>query len=67
VAWVSEHLGHLCGDEVRASPALSGGQRAADEALNALDVTGYAGSRSVVDPPESRGASRMSPYIVHGR
>ena len=65
-SWVTEHLGHLCCDEPRASPAFIGGQSHADGALSDLDVTGYAGRRSVVDPPERRGASKLSPYIRHG-
>ena len=69
VAWVAEHLGHLSlegPDGVRASPAFRGGQPAADAALAALDVTGYAGRRNQVLPERARGASRMSPYIRHG-
>ncbi len=66
VAWVTEHLGHLCCDVPYASPAFAGGQQAADGALASLDVTGYARSRSMVDPPERRGASKLSPYIRHG-
>ncbi len=69
VAWVAEHLGDLAlegPDGVRASPAFRGGQGAADAALAALDVTGYASRRSQVLPERSRGASRMSPYIRYG-
>ncbi|TNM69736.1 deoxyribodipyrimidine photolyase [Streptomyces sp. NP160] len=65
VAWVREHLGHLASDDVRAS-SVRGGQSAADAALAALDVTGYAARRSNVLPESSRGASRLSPYIRHG-
>lgn len=65
VAWVREHLGHLSCDEVRPS-SIRGGQAAADAALAALDVTGYASNRSTVYPVERRGASRLSPYIRHG-
>lgn len=65
VSWVTEHLGHLSCDEVRAS-SIRGGQAAADAALDALDVTGYAARRSTVFPVERRGASRLSPYIRHG-
>lgn len=67
--WVAEHLGHLAlegADGVRASPAFRGGQPAADAALAALDVTGYAGRRSQVLPEVARGASRVSPYVRHG-
>jgi deoxyribodipyrimidine photo-lyase len=68
LAWVAEHLGHLAregADGVRAG-GLRGGQSAADAALAALDVTGYARSRSTVLPVDRRGASRMSPYVRHG-
>ena len=69
VSWVAEHLGDLTlegAEGVRASPAFRGGQDAADVALAALDVTGYAARRSQVLPERSRGASRMSPYVRHG-
>ncbi len=65
VDWVAEHLGDLCGEPPRAS-SLRGGQAAADAALAALDLTGYASRRSNVLPVERRGASRMSPYVRHG-
>ena len=65
--WVEQHLGHLvCDPGVNAQPARRGGQRAADAALAALDITGYAKRRSQVDPPLSRGATALSPYIRHG-
>lgn len=64
--WVCEHLGDLTGDRAEPSPAFRGGQRAADAAIAAFDVTGYARRRSEVWPPECRGASRLSPYIRHG-
>ena len=63
--WVSEHLGHLAGDEPVAS-AIRGGQAAADAALAGLDLTGYARRRSQVLPRSTRGATRLSPYIRHG-
>lgn len=44
---------------------VRGGQTAADAALAALDITGYAASRSEVFPRERRGASVLSPYIRH--
>ncbi len=44
---------------------IRGGQSAADEALNALDIKGYAKFRSEILPLESRGASVLSPYIRH--
>ena len=67
VAWVAAHLGHLvCDPGAEPRPARRGGQRAADAALAALDVTGYAKRRSQVDPPDRRGATVLSPYIRHG-
>lgn len=66
VAWVTEHLGHVANDTPAASPAFVGGQKAADKALDSLDVTGYARRRSMVHPPSARGASKLSPYIRHG-
>lgn len=65
VEWVREHLGHLTCDEVRPS-GVHGGQAAADAALAALDITGYASRRSSVFPVDKRGATRLSPYIRHG-
>ena len=65
VDWVRTHLGHLTCDDVRGS-SIPGGQAAADAALAALDVTGYAARRSTVLPVARRGASRLSPYIRHG-
>ncbi|MGF1662922.1 MAG: FAD-binding domain-containing protein [Kineosporiaceae bacterium] len=69
LAWVREHLGDLTAegpDGIAASPAFRGGQDAADAALAALDITGYARRRSEVWPATRRGASRMSPYVRHG-
>jgi deoxyribodipyrimidine photo-lyase len=63
VRFVREHLADLACDTPAASENIRGGQTAADAALAALDVTGYAGSRNQVWPPERRGASRMSPYV----
>lgn len=65
VRWVRTHLGHLACDDVVPSP-IRGGQSAADAALAALDIRGYAARRSVVLPPERRGATRLSPWIRHG-
>ena len=45
--------------------SIMGGQSAADAALAALDIAGYAKNRSEVLPLDSRGASRLSPYIRH--
>jgi deoxyribodipyrimidine photo-lyase len=65
--WVTQHVGHLADDiGAPARPARHGGQRAADAALAALDITGYARRRSQVHPPSARGASVLSPYIRHG-
>jgi len=44
---------------------IKGGQSAADQALNSLDISGYAKSRSEVLPLNSRGATVLSPYIRH--
>lgn len=69
VEWVREHLGDLTleGPEgVAASPTFRGGQRAADAALTAYDVRGYAGARNEVWPAERRGASALSPYVRYG-
>ena len=65
VAWVRAHLGHVTCDEPRASP-IRGGQGAADAALAALDLSGYATRRSTVLPESARGATGLSPYIRHG-
>ncbi len=66
-AWVIRHLGDLCTSTASGVPAATpGGQRAADAALQAYDVRGYARRRNNVWPPETRGASRLSPYIRHG-
>lgn len=68
LTWVARHLGDLTaeGPQGVARSAFTGGQVAADGALSALDVTGYARRRSVVLPVGARGASRMSPYLRHG-
>ncbi|MEM9514405.1 MAG: FAD-binding domain-containing protein [Actinomycetota bacterium] len=64
--FVADHLSHLTSDEVRSSPRFRGGQSAADAALAAFDVTGYAARRNEVLPISGRGASGLSPYIRHG-
>jgi len=66
-AWVRNHLGDLFAPQT-AAPAGSprGGQSAADAALQAYDVAGYARRRNNVWPPGTRGSSRLSPYIRHG-
>ena len=63
--WVRQHLSDVVRDEVSASP-IRGGQEAADDALAAYDVRGYAARRNVVWPESRRGASGLSPYIRHG-
>ena len=63
--WVRRHLGEVLRDEVTPSP-IAGGQRAADEALAAFHVRGYAARRNEVWPVDRRGASGLSPYIRHG-
>lgn len=64
--WVRAHLGDLLGDDGAPSPCIRGGQRAADAALDAFAIRGYAASRNEVWPEARRGASRLSPYIRHG-
>jgi len=66
--WVIEHLGDLVpsSDGSLASRRFRGGQRSADAALAALDLTGYADARNEVLPESARGASGLSPYIRHG-
>ncbi len=69
LAWVAEHLGDLCDGgpaTVAGSPRFRGGQTAADAALAALDLRGYAEDRSEVLPRERRGATGLSPWIRHG-
>lgn len=66
VAWVRHHLGHLCADDPVASPRVRGTQAAADAALAAFDVHGYAARRNEVLPAARRGASGLSPWIRHG-
>ena len=65
-AFVADHLGHLVRDDVRGSDRFRGGQIAADAAVQAYDVSGYARRRNEVDPVERRGASALSPYVRHG-
>lgn len=69
--WVGENLGDLCAAEDAGSPLgtrrpARGGQQAADAALQAYDVTGYARRRNNVWPTSTRGSSKLSPYIRHG-
>jgi deoxyribodipyrimidine photo-lyase len=64
-SWTTRHLGDLSTPAVTASP-IRGGQLAADAALHAFGVTGYARRRNNVWPERTRGSSRLSPYIRHG-
>ncbi len=70
--WVAAHLGDLCAATDSGDSALftaepmRGGQTAADAALQAFDVAGYARRRNNVWPAGTRGSSRLSPYIRHG-
>jgi len=63
--WVAGELAGLVPPEFTASD-IAGGQHAADAALAAFDVTGYARRRNEVWPSSRRGASGLSPYIRHG-
>lgn len=45
--------------------SIQGGQTAANDALENLDIRGYAANRSEVLPLNARGASVLSPYIRH--
>ncbi len=65
---MATHLGDLTleGPDGVTHGGFTGGQTAADAALAALDITGYARDRSTVLPVQRRGASRMSPYIRYG-
>lgn len=46
LSWVRDNLADLCCDEPHASPRFRGTQAAADEALAAFDVSGYAARRN---------------------
>lgn len=65
-AWVTEHLGDLVTDSTPSRPRARGGQQAADAALAAFEVRGYAERRNEVWPPHRRGASGLSPWVRHG-
>lgn len=65
--WVGEHLLALsCDSTVRRSGRFVGTQAAADAALAALDITGYARRRNEVLPTSKRGATALSPWVRHG-
>ena len=63
--WVATNLGDLASGDRLTAP-IAGGQEAADAALNAFEVAGYARRRNTVLPVSGRGASGLSPYIRHG-
>lgn len=63
---MTTQLGDLTGPSAGRGAPLRGGQQAADAALQAYDVTGYARRRNNVWPAKRRGSSRLSPYIRHG-
>ncbi len=69
-AFVAEHLGHLIDrrgvDLPDSSSEFRGGQRAADAALAAFDVTGYAVHKDQAYPLPRRSVSTLSPYVRHG-
>ena len=64
--WVEQHLDGLYTGNARRSGAFIGGQTSANAALERLDIDGYAKRRSAVWPPDTRGATKLSPYIRHG-
>jgi len=64
--WVGQHLSGLFAGAVAPSQRFRGGQAAADVALEAFAVRGYASRRSEVWPVSARGASGLSPWIRHG-
>ena len=65
--YVSDTLADLVLEtSVAGSERFRGGQSAADAALAAFDVAGYAAQRNQVLPSADRGASALSPYIRHG-
>ncbi len=51
---------------VVSSQSIRGGQRAANAALDNLDLRGYAANRNNAYPVSTRAASGLSPYIRHG-
>ncbi len=70
VAWVTTALPDLVDEDVPAGTFASrrfrGGQQAADAALAALDLTGYADRRNEVLPERARGATGLSPAVRYG-
>lgn len=53
-------------DDELSSPAIRGGQRAADAALARLTVDGYGRRAAAVYPQPDRGSTMLSPWIRHG-
>lgn len=60
---LQRHFGGLFTGEGKSS--IEGGQTAANRALEAVDIRGYAANRSEVLPQSARGATVLSPYIRH--
>jgi deoxyribodipyrimidine photo-lyase len=60
---VTQHFDGLHSGGGRSS--IRGGQTAANEALDKLDLLGYAKDRNEVLPVQRRGATVMSPYVRH--
>ncbi|MDH3679165.1 MAG: deoxyribodipyrimidine photolyase [Acidimicrobiia bacterium] len=69
-AFVAEQLAHLTDrrsvDQPASSSVYRGGQGAADAALVAFDVTGYAGRKDEAYPQPRRSVSGLSPWVRHG-
>lgn len=61
---ISDTFAGLYSGEVGLS-SISGGQTAADAALDNLDISSYSNLRSEVLPRDRRGATVLSPYIRH--
>ncbi|MGF1595554.1 MAG: deoxyribodipyrimidine photolyase [Acidimicrobiales bacterium] len=67
--YVADHLRHLVdtsGAGTFSSAVFRGGQVAADAALAALDLTGYAEAGRRAYPQHRRRTSALSPWIRHG-
>ena len=62
---INDYFKDLTCDDYKES-IFKGGQSFADQALNNLDISGYAKKRNNVYPLEKRGSSYLSPYIRHG-
>ena len=66
--FVANYLGHLVADrqDGAPSPVFRGGKEAAESALGAFDICGYAASRHQSYPQTKRASSRLSPWVRHG-